>query len=336
MINEENIAGYYIQRSEDAKKYKTIAKIKDKYVTHYTDTNLKPNTTYYYKISTYTKQGIPSFAKLKKITTAPTIEPISYIANSGLKAKGVIKFIFRPHLNERVKGYYVERFNDDSLKWEKIATIEPRLRAEYIDKGLVDGKIYKYRIIAYTFDGLKSPPSKELIIQTVQKPQVVVNINASTDLPKKIVINWKAVKGAKEYNVYYSSDDLSYSLLGTIKNTKYIDNINKNGYKRYYKVTSINKYGIESLKSQSVMGSTLDIPAKPVVSVDKTQKTVTFTIISPDKRAVKYLIVKNNKQHIQKENIYKDKIDPKKSYVYKIYIIDKYGLVSEPKEVEIN
>ena len=133
LINEENIAGYYIQRSEDAKKYKTIAKIKDKYVTHYTDTNLKPNTTYYYKISTYTKQGIPSFAKLKKITTAPTIEPISYIANSGLKAKGVIKFIFRPHLNERVKGYYVERFNDDSLKWEKIATIEPRLRAEYID-----------------------------------------------------------------------------------------------------------------------------------------------------------------------------------------------------------
>ena len=295
---------------------------------------------YYYKISTYTKQGIPSFAKFKEIKTAPTINPISYIANSGLKAKGVIKFIFRPHPNERVKGYYIERFNDKNAKWERLATLEPRLRAEYIDKGLIDGKVYKYRIIAYTFDGLQSPPSKELAIQTLQKPKVITNLSATIDLPKKIVISWQAVKDAKEYNVYYSDSDSSYSLLGTTKNTNYIDNIKKDGYKRYYKVTSINKYGIESLKSQSVMGSTLDIPAKPIVSVEKTKNSVTFTISSPDKRAVKYLIVKNDGDKIVKihnvKSKYTDKIKPKKSYTYKVYSIDKYGLVSQASEVKVN
>ena len=343
MLNKPEIAGYYIQRSEDAKKYKTIAKIQSKYTTHYTDTDLKPNKVYFYKISSFTKKGVPSFAKFKQARTLDKIEAIPFITNANLKAKGMIKLIFRPHPNERVEGYYVERFNDNSGKWEKIATLEPRLRAEYIDKGLIDGKVYRYRIIAYSFDDIESYPSKVITAQTLQKPQMIVNVQATTNLPKKIEIKWQPVVGAVEYKVYTSPIDADggFKLLATTKATNYIDKIEEDGYTKYYKVSSIDKYGIESLKSQSVMGSTLAIPAKPIVSIEKNNKSVTFILSSPDKRAVKYLIKKDNGDKILNiHNVHSPYTDTsiktKRSYTYKIFAIDKNGLVSKPTEVEVS
>ena len=341
IVNEPNIAGYYIQRSENAKDYKTIEKIENKYITHYTDTDLKPNKIYFYKISSYTKKGIPSFAKFKKARTLDKLEAIPFIANAGIKVKGVIKLVFRPHPNERVEGYYIERFNDNASKWERIASLEPRLRAEYIDKGLIDGKVYRYRVIAYTFDDIESYPSKVIVAQTLQKPKVIVNITATTNLPKKIELNWQKVPGAVEYKIYSSDIDGAYNLLTTTKNTHYIDKIDKDGYNKYYKITSIDKYGIESLKSQSVMGSTLAIPAQPIVSIEKNNKSVTFILSSPDKRAVKYLIKKDNGDKIVNiHNVHSPYVDTniktKKSYEYKIYAIDENGLVSKAKELEVS
>ena len=340
LVNKPNVYGYYIQRSEDNKDYKQVAKIENRYITHWVDKNLKPGKIYYYKISTYTKKGIPSFAKSVKNKTLPTILPISYIDNAGIKTKGIAKIIFRPHSNERVKGYYIERFNDKNGKWNKIADLTPRLSAEYIDKGLTDGKVYRYRIIAYTFDGLKSKPSKELVLQTLQKPKVVLNLQTTNDLAKKIKITWKKVPAVKEYKIYYSSYDGSYKLLATTKNNYYLDVISKDGVTRYYKVTAVDKYGLESLKSQSVMGVTLPLPVKPVVSIERGGKSIKFILSSPDKRAVKYLIKKDDGDKIVKihnvKNGYVDRnIMRKKTYTYKIYEIDENGLVSEPTTLEV-
>jgi fibronectin type 3 domain-containing protein len=341
LVDKPNIVGYYIQRSEDAKKYKTIAKIEDKYVTHYTDTNLKPNKKYFYKISTYTKNGVPSVGKLLEVKTDKTIEPIAYIADSGLRVKGMIKFIFRPHTNERVAGYYIEKFNDKEAKWQRIAQLPNRLRAEYIDKNLIDGKVYRYRVIAYTYDGLVSPPSKELVIQTLQKPQMITTLKVTTNLAKRIEISWQKVEDAKEYKIYYSDDGDDYELLTTTTNNKHTDTINNDGYKRYYIITSINKYGLESIPSQPVMGLTLSIPLKPIVSIEKKDSAIKFILSSPDKRAKKYLILKDDGTKITKihnvKNGYEDKkLKHQHRYSYKIYAIDENGLISNPTELEVN
>ena len=343
IVNKPNIAGYYIQRSTDAKKYVTVQTIKNKYIAHWTDTNLKPNTIYYYKISTFTKNGTPSFAVFKQAKTLDTISAMPYVVNANLKVKGMVKIVFRPHPNERVEGYYIERFNDESGKWERIANLKPRLRAEYIDTGLTDGKIYRYRVIAYTFDGLLSHPSKVVVTQTLQKPQMIVDLKASTSLPKKIKLTWKPVKDAVKYKIYASSMNFkaSFTPIATTQNTVFVDNINKDGYTKYYEVSSVNKFGIESLKSPFVMGSTLPIPTKPVVSIEKNNKSVTFILRSPDKRAVKYLIRKyDGKKIINIHNVHDTYTDtnvkPKMSYTYEIYAIDKNGLISKPSEIKVS
>ena len=186
LVNNPKIKGYYIQRSEDSKHYKTIKKIENRFITHWTDLNLKPNRFYFYKISTYNKDGTPSLAKFIKTKTMGKLKPVPFISNAFLKAKGKIKIIFRPHPNERVVGYYIQRFNDSNGEWKTIETIKPRLRAEYIDEDLVDGKVYQYRIVAFSYDGIKSLPSKVLTAKTLEKPSVVLQVVASNNLSKNL------------------------------------------------------------------------------------------------------------------------------------------------------
>ena len=342
LVDKQNIAGYYIQRSEDNKDYKQIVKIENRYVTHWTDVDLQPSKSYFYKISTFTDKGVPSFATLKRVSTAKTISPISYIADSGLRVKGMVKFIFRPSQNERVVGYYIEKFKDKSGKWERIATLKPRLRAEFIDKNLIDGQIYKYRVISFTFDGLESKPSKVVSIKTLSKPKIVTDLKATTNLPKEIKLNWAKIANMSEYLIYSSdSQDGNYNLLARTKNSSFIDKIGKDGVSRYYKVTSLDKYGIESVKPKNpVMGSTLDIPLKPIVSIDKGDNTITFTLSSSDQRAEKYRIVREGGEksikYLNVKSGFQDKkLKPKIRYNYKVYSVDKYGLVSKPTELEV-
>jgi len=344
IVNRPNIAGYYIQRSDDKKHYKTIEKIESRYQTHWTDTDVKPNHTYFYKISTFNKKGIPSFAKLIQTHTLGPIEPVPFIANAHLKAKGMIKIVFRPNPNERIEKYKIQRFNDSNGKWETIATLKPRLSAEYIDKDLVDGKIYQYRIISVSYDGLESLPSRIITAKTLQKPSVIIQAIASNNLPKEIHLSWNKINSAVKYKIYKSNFSYAgFKLEATTKNNFYNDKINENGVTRYYKITSVDKYGIESMMPENpVMGATLSIPAKPIVSIVRGgSDAIKFILNSPDGRAVKYLIKKNDGDKIIKiHNVYNGWIDkninPKKSYTYEIYAIDKNGLVSNPSKVEVS
>ncbi|EDM24468.1 GH85 family endohexosaminidase C-terminal domain-containing protein [Caminibacter mediatlanticus] len=342
------MSGYYIQRyNPKNKKWVEIATINDPYKSIYVDTKLKPNTIYKYRIATFDKNKIPSLAVDTTQKTLPKLQPVIPLEARPLK-KGMVKIIFRPHPNERVKEYLIERFNDEKARWEKLSTLSPRLNVEYIDKNLKDGKIYKYRIIAISFDKIKSYPSKTIVVSTYPKPPVVLNITASVDMPKQIKITFSPVKDAVYYKIYRAdSPDGTFRYIGKTSNTFYIDKINEDGAKKYYKVTAVSKYKTESLLNETptVMGQTLPKPATPIVSTNVGLNFVEFIFTSPDNRAAKYLIVKEIKEGLFKtkqqkfitaKNSFKDTIDPKKSYIYYIYEVDKYGLISKkPAKVEV-
>ena len=341
LVNNPQIKGYIIQRSEDLKHYQTVKQIENRFITHWTDTNLKPNRFYFYKVSTYNKDGIPSLAKFIKTKTLDKIEPVPFIANAFLKAKGKIKIIFRPHPNERVVGYYIQRFNDSNGKWETIQTLKPRLRAEFIDTDLVDGKVYQYRIIAFSYDGIQSLPSKVITAKTLEKPSVILQVTASNNLPNKIKVEWNKLPDAKQYKIYSSSINGYFTLLGVTHKNFFIDKLDKSGVTKYYKVTAVDKYGIESMMPENpVMGSTLSLPATPVVSIMRGIQSVKFILSSPDGRAVKYLIKKDDGTKIVKihnvKNGFVDKnIKSDITYKYEIYSVDSHNLLSEPAKVEV-
>ena len=341
--------GYYIQRYDiKNKKWIEITTIKNPFKSIYVDTNLKPAHIYKYKIATFDKNGIPSLAKEVTSSTLPPLSPVIPLEAKPL-TKGKIKLIFRPHPNERVEEYIIERFNDQKAKWEELDTLKPRLNVEYIDSGLKDGKIYKYRIFAKSFDGIKSLPSKTIVVSTYPKPPIVLNVTATTNLPKKIVVKFSPVKDAIYYKIYTTdSPDYGFHFYKITKSTTFVDKINEDGKVRYYKVTAVSKHNTESLLSDTpaVMGETLPKPATPIVSTNKMGNTIEFIFTSPDNRAAKYLIIRKEnlglfksieKKFIANSNRFTDTMNPKYSYEYKIYEVDKYGLISKkPAVVEVD
>ena len=340
-----NMSGYYIQRyNPKNKKWMEITTIKDPYKSIYVDTDLKPGFVYKYKIATFNKNGIPSLAKETIQSTMPKLSPVIILEAKPI-VKGKIKLIFRPHPNERVDEYIIKRFDDEDAKWKTIATISPRLNVEYIDSGLKDGKIYKYQVIAKSFDGIKSFPSKTAVVSTFKRPPVITQISATNNLAKKITLTFSPVKDAVAYKIYISSfPNGPFDFYKKINSTTFTDYINQDGFVRYYKVTALSAHNTESLLSDTpvTMGQTLPKPAKPIVSTNKINNQIELIFTSPDNRAAKYLVIRKerlslfktqNKKFIVSSNRFTDIINPKKSYEYDVYEIDKFGLISKTPAV---
>ena len=347
-LYSEKVAGYYIYRGEYGKKFQRVAKIDDRYSSHYIDKKLKPDTVYQYAMSTYTKDARESaLSEPIKVRTLPIPESVPFIEAIDHLPREV-KLIWRPHPYQRVEWYIIERSEPNQKKWKKIATVKGRLNAEYIDRGLKDNRVYLYRIRIKTCDGIVSKPSKIVQASTKPRPKIVQGLEATRNLPKKIVLHWQSNRepDIEYYKVYKSVFEIGpYIVAAKTKKSEYIDLINEDGVKRYYKVTAVDKDGLESFKQDvPVVGKTLPKPMSPVVINYKVEHNTFFvTWKSPDKRAVAYIIKKreiesffSEKEYVIKNiqgNSFSDAgLKPGRKYIYEIIAVDKNGIRSKPSE----
>jgi len=349
-VDDPRVVGYHFYRAnlqEDGEKLKLIDTIENRYTTHYVDEDLAPNTKYVYKISSATKGEVESRTTNDYIvSTLPKMEGVSFIqAISNLPRQ--IKIIWRPHSNERIESYKIERSSPSTSKWEKLDTIDGRLQAEFIDLDLDDNVVYNYRITALSFDGLESQPSAIVKAQTKPLPEGILSLKASRDLPRKIVLTWEPSQSSDviKYNIYRSSDaDNGFDVIKTVDtNTlEFQDFVNEDGKAYFYKISSVDKDGLESdLNINSIMGSTLGKLAKPVITLAQIQGEKAILNWQPgDRRAVSYVIHKSIKENFFKtkkekiENINALRFEDKDIvrgvvYSYSIQAVDKNGILSE-------
>jgi fibronectin type 3 domain-containing protein len=230
-LADTRVKGYYVYRNDpegENPKLSRHATVKSRFVSHYTDKDLKPNTTYIYRFSSHNKAMQESEAsKTYRVTTKPVLTSVSFFDSIGNLPR-MAKLIWRPHDNPSVKGYIVERQNVEQPDWIEIATVESRLQAEYIDMDLDDNRVYKYRLRAVTYEGIKSTPSDIAKVVTKPLPPVIEGLTATTDLPKKISLSWEAsdIKDLAFYNIYRSdSSDGSYDYYVKLNETKFIDEL---------------------------------------------------------------------------------------------------------------
>ncbi|ALV24914.1 fibronectin type III domain-containing protein [Campylobacter iguaniorum] len=341
-ISDERVSGYYLYRSNpnDNAQMNQIAKIKDRFATHYVDTGLIPSTEYKYELRTYDKNGnVSDRGDIVNASTTKLIESVSFTqAIYGLPKR--VKILWRPHPDSRVASYLIERNDISSDKWYQIAEVKGRLNAEYIDDGLDSNHHYRYRILVKTLDGIVSKPSEVISAQTKALPNLVTNVQATTNLPKKITLNWDANMNEDfaHYNIYRASNDI-FPLIKVTETsaTTYDDLINENGAQRYYKITAVDKDGLESPKQQtSIVGSTLGYPKAPIIT------GATFNGIGvdlsweggSDARSVKYTITKSSSagdeviSDIVGTSYSDSNIQLNMEYTYKIVGVDEYGINS--------
>ena len=343
-VRKPFVAGYRIFRKNREGKYTLIKIINDPYAAHYTDKNINQRVQNSYLISLYTKDGRVSVPT--KFYIKPNVKPLKPVKfariNSGLPNR--IQLLWKYSDDPRVSGYIIERYNPIIRKWEQIAKVDKRLSVEYIDRDVKPGITYKYRIIAITNDEVKSPPSNILTGSSKPLPPPVTGIMATTNLPRKVELIWKPspIEDVDYYKVYASEFvDGLFTFIAKTRATHYVDKFDGDGEIRFYKVTVVDKDGLESTQQiKPVKGQTLGHLRRPIViSARIINNAVELKWQSNDPRTVSYIIYKEywDKFRIKRKKIVNFKkttfIDPKIkpdiSYTYYIVAVDKYCIQSK-------
>ncbi len=354
-IKDHRIAGFRFYRNNpkegDGKLYE-IHELKDRYATHHTDTELQPDTQYRYQIVVMGADGKES--ERSELVSAKTaaIEPVTFLRSLSNYPRRV-KLIWRPHNSPRVEGYIIERNDLSRAEFERIGEVKGRLQAEYFDKELKDNAVYRYRIRAKTYDGYISSPSEVTEAKTKPLPQQIKGLKTTSDLPRKIKITWEQnqEQDVTWYQVYRSSFE-GYLFLPKYKinSLEVNDEINEDGATYFYKVTAIDKDGLESeMPPYSVPGSTLRPPATPILNSATIQDNkVVVRWSRADQRAASYIVIKKGADLIDvfgkemrfnniKDEMFVDQdIVPGVKYKYSVAAVDEFSIQSKPtQEVEL-
>ncbi|MCZ6110898.1 fibronectin type III domain-containing protein [Campylobacter ureolyticus] len=332
-----DVMGYYIYRANLNEPLKLVGTIKDRFATHYLDDGLSPATTYRYTIKTFGQNGISADGIVVSASTSKGIETVSFAqAIYGLPER--VKLIWRPHANLKVGSYIIERRKDEKSSWSKKAEVKGRLSAEYIDNSVKSGEMYQYRIRVKTLDGDISEPSNVLTAQTKELPLGVINLQATVDQPKKIILTWDSPlnEAFSHYQIYTSRGSILplVPLAKTDKNS-YEDLINANGAKRYYKVTLVDKDGLESLaQDEAIMGQTLAAAKAPVLGEPIIEKNSISLNWHTGANYDKFVLTRDGGSSTKTvDNIktmsYVDREVAKGTkYSYRVYSVDEYGINS--------
>lgn len=345
---------YVYKRASGAKstnKLDYYETVDNRFKTHYLDANNEPGVKYSYAFRVISNDAQGRLSKTYDVSTLPVLDSVAWIhAIAGLPRSA--KIIWRPHENQRVASYIIERKSFEEEKFEQIATLHGRLHAEFIDEDLADNSIYFYRIRAKTYDGIISKPSQ--IVKSVTKalPKSVAYINATKNLPKKIKIEWSASK-QKDFHQYYlyrgEDIDSSFELIAKLYNNHFTDTIDKDGKVYFYRVSVVDKDGLESEhEKNTIMGMTLPKPDAPIITgVKLIDKGVELSWKKTDARIKSFKIMRKHKTGWLKEstkeykNIFQTKfidknIKPDSTYTYTVYGLDENAIVSKPSiEVKI-
>jgi uncharacterized protein len=350
-VTDPRVTGYYVYRNTpgaEDQKLQRVATIDSRFATHYVDNDLKAGSEYQYRFSTITKEGSESVAsETVLVATQPMIAPVSFFQAVGNMPRSA-KLLWRPHPNGKINGYVLERQDATDQKWNTVTTITGRLNAEYIDRELKDAQVYHYRIKATTFDKMTTEPSEMSKVITKPLPPEIKNITSTNDLPRAIKLSWEpsSITDLSHYNIYRAANPNGrFEYHVKLETTTFTDTITEDGKFYFYKITAVDKDGLESLQSSvATQGSTLSKPQTPIAYEGHIiNKAVELKWKNSDNRALNYTVVKTTKTSwITRESIdinnitdttFRDgDIKPDTTYLYEIMSVDKNGIRSLPTE----
>lgn len=214
-----NVSGYEIyRRAATDSEYKRIKTVTSGSTLNYTDTNVRHNVKYYYKVRAYktvNKEKVRgAFSAVESTTVRVAEAEIDKITRVDYKS---LKITW-----DSVKGatgYRVYRSKSKNGTYNKVATLAGNSTESYTDTGLKCGRTYYYKVRAYRkIDGVKYFGSYSDAKSRNTRPSKVKLTGDSFYKSTKTTLNWKKSSGANGYEIYRStSKNGTYKRVKTIK-----------------------------------------------------------------------------------------------------------------------
>ncbi|AEA46907.1 Subtilisin [Archaeoglobus veneficus SNP6] len=99
-------------------------------------------------------------------------------------------------------------------------------------------------------------------------PEKVTKVTVTTVSSSQLNVTWTAVSDAEYYNIYRSSDNVSFALIASTTQNSYLDTGLAANTTYYYYVTAVDNAGNEGESSDVAWGTTAELPKMHVASID--------------------------------------------------------------------
>jgi fibronectin type 3 domain-containing protein len=258
---DPEVRGYVIYRSPSPEgPFAEIQKIKGAEKNSFLDARslkkkLADGTLHYYKMRSYNKVDVLSeesdvvSARTKKIPQAPS--GISAVEGQPRK----ISLTWKPNPEKDIKHYLIYRSDGAEKRYRKVAA-KSGDKTDFIDTKLADGTTYYYRVKAVDVDGLQSEFSETISATTKVVPSRPKGIKAEGS-KGEITISWETNPEADiaRYHIYRKIA-FGFRKIGSAKGTSYADEKLRDGKTYTYKVTAVDRDGLESPFSTEISAAT--------------------------------------------------------------------------------
>lgn len=250
------VTGYQIQRSTNNKRWTTIATIKKNGTTVYTNSKLKANTTYYYRVRAYKQvrrsRVYGSWSAVLKVRTAPSVPKLT------ISLKDYNLFGINVGSVKGATRYYIYKSESINGTYEHIGTMTSG--GTYLDGNVSLNKTYYYKVKACNSENRCSSYTSAVSRRAVP---ITPSIALKSTVTKKVRITLGKLNSVDGYEVYRAtSKNGKYTLIKTLTDDDNLtfDNGTSKGKTYYYKVRSFmylngNKIyssysGIKSIRSK--------------------------------------------------------------------------------------
>ena len=244
----EEVEGYNVYwAAEKDGQYNLLKKIKGRDKSSYLDESrgydqLADNKTYYYKLTAYNKVAAESIPVLASATTKPRPQKPADLKGEALKVKEV-PLVWQANPEKDITIYHIYRTAGEKDDFSKVAKVD---KSSYVDKGLKDGSVYRYKIQAEDKDRLVSDYSEIIAVNTKPKPKPPEGLNGKYEAGKA-EISWKPNTEAdiSQY-IVYEKRTFSLEKIAEVKSTNHTDSSIVKGKNKIYVVTAVDHDGLES------------------------------------------------------------------------------------------
>ncbi len=217
----DGATGYRVYRKIPKGTWEYLGTVKK---TDYTDTKVQNGQTFIYTVRACKGNVKSAYYGGMEITFLAQVK----FKAAAIDNSNAVKVTW--NANPKADGYYIYR-RKNSESWVRYAELNKSTTTSFVDKNVVSGDTYTYRIRAFKGNVVSSydvAGVKQLYLGT---PKLAKMFNDATG----ITFTWEPVKGSTGYRIYRRGvGEKTWTYLETVKGNSYTDeNVNSGDYYRY-------------------------------------------------------------------------------------------------------